>query len=68
MISIHESSGLVHVSYTAINGCDQLRGSGATLGLQAAGGSGADAAVVGVNAPVLDDNRDHQSMSFQPSS
>ena len=64
MIQIHESSNIVNVTYTDFSGCEHMRGGGATLGLQAA--NFAKAVMAGYDSPVLDDNRSHQSMSFQP--
>ena len=66
MISVHESSGLVKASYSGMSGCDRMRGSGATLGMQTAGGVNAKAFTVGVNSPVLDDGASRQTMSFHP--
>ncbi len=66
MISVHERSGLVKVSYPTVDDCAPLRGSGATLGFQAAGGSSAEAFSVAANSPVLDDDTPGQSMSFHP--
>lgn len=65
MIQIHESSNIVNVTYpTPFTGCPQIRGSAATFGIQ--GTSGADAVLVGLNSPVLDDNTNGQHMSFRP--
>jgi hypothetical protein len=63
-IQIHEGSNIVNVTYSGFTGCAQIRGSAATLGLQAA--NGAKAVMAGYNSPVLDDNAGGQSMSFQP--
>ena len=65
MIQIHESSNIVNVSYPpTFTGCANIRGAGATLGIQ--GANGADAVMVGFNSPVLDDNTNGQHMSFRP--
>ena len=64
MIQIHEGSNIVNVTYSGFSGCANIRGASATLGLQSAGG--AKAVMAGWNSPVLDDNRNFQSMSFQP--
>lgn len=64
MIQIHESSNVVNVTYTGFSGCASIRGGSATLGMQSANGS--DAVMIGWNAPVMDDNRNFQSMSFRP--
>lgn len=64
MIQIHEGSNIVNVTYSGFSGCVNVRGSSATLGLQSAGGT--KAVMAGFNAPILDDNANSQSMSFQP--
>ena len=64
MIQIHESSNVINVSYSGFSGCINVRGASATLGMQAA--NGAKAVMAGFNSPVLDDNANRQSMSFQP--
>jgi hypothetical protein len=64
MLSIHEGSDLVSVNYLAMGGCLEIRGGSATLGMQTA--NGGEAVVVGVNAPVLDDNALRQNMTFRP--
>lgn len=64
-LAIHEGIGLVQASYKPLGGCERLRGSGATIGLQTAGGANAKAYVVSVNSPVLDDDAPVQSVSFQ---
>ncbi|MFO1488392.1 MAG: hypothetical protein U1F83_05080, partial [Verrucomicrobiota bacterium] len=66
MISIHESSGLMKVTYSGFSGCANIRGSGATFGFQTPGGANAAAFMVGYNAPVLDDNATNQNMCFHP--
>lgn len=66
MISIHEGSNLIHVGYTGITGCVQMRGSSATVGLQGPGGGIADAVILGFNAQIFDDNAPRQSITFQP--
>jgi hypothetical protein len=66
MISVHEASKLVKVEYSGMSGCAAIRGANATLGLQRTGGALATAFTVSVDAPVLDDNAPHQSMSFHP--
>ncbi len=67
MVSIHEGSNLIRVSYTAITDCANMKGSTATFGLQGPGGAAAQAYVVSVNAPIFDDdNPAGQSISFQP--
>lgn len=66
MLSIHEGSGLVDVNYIGMSGCASMRGGSATLGLQTSGGSAAEAASVGYNSPVLDDNGLRQNMNFRP--
>jgi hypothetical protein len=66
MISIHESSGLINVTYSGFNGCPALRGGNATLGFQTPGGASATAFMMGFNVPLLDDNTPGQSMSFHP--
>lgn len=64
MLSIHEGSNLVNVNYLGMTGCVQIRGSKATFGIQTA--NGAEAFLVGFNAPVLDDNALRQNMNFHP--
>ena len=66
MVSAHESSNLVTSNYKPSSGCAQLRGSGATFGLQTAGGAGAESASVGFNVPALDDNAANEFLSFKP--
>jgi hypothetical protein len=66
VVSVHEDSNLVTANYKALTGCAQIRGSGATFGLQAAGGASAETAMVGFNVPALDDNASNQFMSFKP--
>jgi hypothetical protein len=65
MISVHETSNLVKVVYSTINGCTLLKGGGATFGMQASGGASAKSVQISVDSPVLDDNLPFQSMSFQ---
>ncbi|HEX2836952.1 MAG TPA: hypothetical protein VHN77_02370 [Phycisphaerales bacterium] len=64
MISIHETSNLVRVTYSGMSGCLQMRGGAATIGLQ--GPNGTDASLVSFNAPILDNDAPRQSVSFQP--
>jgi hypothetical protein len=64
MIQIHEGSNIVNVTYSGFSGCAEIRGASATLGFQSAAYS--QAVMAGWNSPVLDDNRNYQSMSFQP--
>lgn len=64
MISIHESSNLVRVTYSGMSGCLNIRGGAATFGLQ--GPNGTDASLVAFNAPILDNDAPRQSISFQP--
>jgi hypothetical protein len=64
MLSVHEGSNLIKACYTSMSGCLEMRGGGATLGMQTANGGAAF--LVGFNSPVLDDNRGEQSMSFHP--
>jgi hypothetical protein len=65
MISIHEGSNLVKAAYVGPNsGCANLRGSGATFGMQTT--NGAEAVLVGFNSPVLDHNATRQYMTFRP--
>jgi hypothetical protein len=64
MVSVHEGSNLVSAAYSGFSSCPFMRGAGATLGMQAAGG--AQTATIGVNVPLLDDNSLPQSMSFKP--
>jgi hypothetical protein len=66
MVSAHENSNLVTSNYKVLTTCPQIRGSGATFGLQAAGGGAAQAAMVGFNVPALDDNAGSQFLSFKP--
>lgn len=66
MVSIHEGSNLIRVTYSGFSTCANMRGAGATIGLQGPGGAGADAFMVSYNAPILDDNAPRQSVSFQP--
>ena len=66
MVGVHEDSNLVTSTYKMLTACPQIRGSGATFGLQAAGGASADTATVGFNVPALDDNASNQFMSFTP--
>jgi len=66
MISIHEGSNLIHVSYSGFSGCYNIRGGGATFGLQGPGGTNAKAFMVGFNAPILDNDASRQSISFTP--
>ena len=66
MVSVHEGSNLVKAVYSGFSGCLAMRGSNATFGLQAAGGTTAQAVMVGLNVPLLDDNAPFQSMSFHP--
>jgi hypothetical protein len=58
----------VKVSYFSTDfGCEALRGSGATLGFQTAGGAEAQSFQVGFNAPVFGTaGSGAQSMSFHP--
>jgi hypothetical protein len=63
-IQIHETSNIVNVTYSGFSGCTLIRGSSATFGLQSAGGT--KSVMAGHNSPILDDNADTQSMSFQP--
>lgn len=64
MISVHETSNLVRVTYSGMSGCLQMRGGAATVGLQ--GPNGTDASLVSFNAPILDNDAPRQSVSFQP--
>lgn len=64
LISIHESSNLIQVSYTGMSGCLGVAGSSATFGLQAP--NAADAYMVSFNAPILDNDAGRQTMSFTP--
>jgi hypothetical protein len=66
MVSVHESSNLVTANYKPSSGCAQLRGSGATFGLQGAGGAAAESVSVGFNVPALDDAAANQFLSFRP--
>ena len=66
MISVHEGSNLVKAAYSGFSGCANIRGAGATLGLQTTGGSSATAFMVGYNTALLDDNANRQTMSFHP--
>lgn len=66
MVSVHERSSLLKVTYSGMSSCLQMRGSSATLGMQTAGGANAKAFLVSFNSPVLDDNAPRQSMSFHP--
>jgi hypothetical protein len=66
MVSAHEHSNLVTANYKALTDCSQIRGSGATFGLQAAGGGAAQTAMVGFNVPALDDTAGSQFLSFKP--
>ena len=64
MLSIHEGSNLVQISYSDFTGCANIRGASATFGMQ--GPNGSDAVTVGYNAPILDDNAPRQSITYQP--
>lgn len=66
MITIHEGSNLVRVTYSGFTGCANIRGSSATFGMQGPGGASARSFVVGVDSPILDDNAPRQSISFLP--
>jgi Collagen triple helix repeat (20 copies) len=66
MISVHEGSNAVGVSYSGFSGCASMQGGAATLGLQTTGGGSARAFTVGVDSRVLDDNANRQTMSFAP--
>lgn len=66
MVSIHEGSNLIRATYSGFTGCANLRGTSVTFGLQGPGGSAAEAFVVGVNAPILDNDAPRQTISFQP--
>lgn len=69
MISIHEGSNLIRVTYLGMagpSGCAQIRGSAATFGLQGPGGAAAEALMIGFNAPILDNDAPRQSISYQP--
>jgi hypothetical protein len=67
VVSIHEGSNLINVTYQGFTTCAPLRGSSATIGIQGPGGSGAtDFVTICHNAPILDDNAGRQSVTFQP--
>jgi hypothetical protein len=66
MITIHEGSNLVRVTYSAFSGCANMRGSSATFGMQGPGGATAKSFVVAIDSPILDDNAPRQSLSFLP--
>jgi hypothetical protein len=66
MLSVHEGSNLVKVSYSGFSGCSNVRGASATFGMQGPGGAAAKAFIVGFNSPIMDDNGFAQSMSFMP--
>ncbi len=66
MVSVHEGSNLIRASYSGFSTCANMRGSTATFGLQGPGAASAEAFVVGVNAPILDDDASRQTISFQP--
>jgi hypothetical protein len=69
MITIHEGSNLIRVTYLGMagpSGCAQIRGSAATFGLQGPGGSSAQALMISHNAPILDNDAPRQSISYQP--
>lgn len=67
VISIHEGSNLINVTYQGFTGCASLRGASATIGIQGPGGASAtDFHTVSFNAPILDDNAGRQSVTFQP--
>jgi len=55
-IQIHETSGLINVKYFNMDAT--ATGQGATIGFQAAGGSGATVYPISCNGKVLDDNSD----------
>lgn len=66
MVSIHEGSNLIRATYSNMSGCYNIRGGSATFGLQGPGGLGAEAYVVSVDAPILDNEAPRQTISFQP--
>ena len=66
LISIHEGSNLIKVTYTDMANCAYSRGAGATIGFQTAGGASAAPFIVGFNSPILDDNGVIQTISFHP--
>jgi hypothetical protein len=66
MITIHEGSNLVKVTYSGFSGCASIRGSSATFGMQGPGGAAAKTFMVAVDAPILDNDAPRQSLSFLP--
>ena len=64
MVSIHEGSNVINVSYSVLSGCVNIRGASATFGLQ--GPNSTDATMIGWDSPILDDNTPNQSITYQP--
>src|SRR6185295_18999723 len=60
-VDIHEGSNLINVRYHDTGSA--ATGTGATIGWQGAGGSGASAQPISCNARVLDDNRPNEGWS-----
>jgi hypothetical protein len=60
-VEIHEGSNLINVRYHDTGSA--ATGTGATIGWQGAGGSGASAQPISCNARVLDDNRPNEGWS-----
>ena len=67
LVSIHEGSNLIKVTYTEVASCVYSRGAGATIGFQTAGGASSTPFIVGFNSPILDDSNAAQTISFHPS-
>jgi hypothetical protein len=67
VISIHEGSNLIRVSYRGLTVCANICGGSDTLGMQGPGGeSAADVVQVGWNTVILDNAAPVQSMTFHP--
>lgn len=66
MMSIHEGSNHVVVSYLGMSGCSLIRGGSATFGMQGPGGASAKFFSPGFNAQILDDNQTRNLITYQP--
>jgi hypothetical protein len=64
-VQVHESSNLITVRYRDTE--NQANGQAATIGWQGAGGAGAQAQPLTCNGKILDDNRDDEGFSVDPS-
>lgn len=66
MMAVHESSNVIHVSYSGMSGCLNMRGGGATFGIQGPGGASAKFFNAGFNSPILDNDANRNMISYQP--